>query len=549
MDREREGGGLRRERHFDGRDMLCFRDRPRNALAFLARAAARGPEDEAIVAGGRRIGWRALSDLVDRTARGLLADGIRPGDRVAVLLRNRPEFAVALLGAIRAGAIAVPVNIREQTDELAYVLADCGAAALVHEPDLAGRLPAPARTPALRRRYAAGEGGGFDALAAAGAAGPPLPPPTGEEEATAILLYTSGTTGRPKGAMLTHLNLVHSILHYMDRFDLGPADRSVLVVPASHVTGIVAILLSMMGAGGCAILEEGFDAPAFLDLAARERMTHTVMVPAMYNLCLLRADFAARDLSAWRIGAYGGAPMPEATIAALADALPNLRLANAYGATETTSPVTISPPGGAAARPDSVGRPVACAEIRVVDEDGADVPPGAAGEILIGGPMVVPGYWGKPEATRAGFADGRWRSGDIGSLDAGGWLCVFDRKKDTINRGGYKVYSAEVENVLARHPAIAEAAVVPRPCPVLGERVHCFATLAEPPGAPDEAAEELRAFCAARMASHKVPETFTLLRDPLPRNANGKTMKRLLAARLAAEDAAAGGGADDGGNS
>jgi len=261
-------------------------------------------------------------------------------------------------------------------------------------------------------------------------------------------------------------------------------------------------------------------------------MTCTLMVPAMYNLCLLEADFDMHDLSSWRLGGYGGAPMPPPTIERLAQKLPGLALMNAYGATETTSPATLMPPYLTHEHGDSVGPAVACGELRVVDDDGAAVAPGDSGEVWIGGPMVVPGYWHNPEATAREFSQGFWHSGDVGSLDANGFLRVFDRKKDMINRGGYKVYGVEVEAVLAAHPAVVEAAVIGAPCPVLGERVHAFVTLRE----PSASADALRAFCAAHLADYKVPESFTLQDEPLPRNANGKALKRVLRERWVVDD-------------
>jgi acyl-CoA synthetase (AMP-forming)/AMP-acid ligase II len=228
--------------------------------------------------------------------------------------------------------------------------------------------------------------------------------------------------------------------------------------------------------------------------------------------------------------------MPEAAISTLARKLPHLLLSNAYGATETTSPTTMMPLGENAAHPDSVGQVVPCGEVRICDEQGRDVPAGAAGEIWIRGPMVVTGYWNKPEANAAGFTDGFWHSGDVGSLDEHGFVRVFDRVKDMINRGGYKIFSAEVENALAYHPGIAECAVVGRPDPVLGERVCAF-VLAKGEGV---SAEEIRRFCAERMADYKVPELIELVREPLPRNANGKVQKALLRQRAAAGPMAAG---------
>lgn len=257
-------------------------------------------------------------------------------------------------------------------------------------------------------------------------------------------------------------------------------------------------------------------------------MTHTLLVPAMYNLCLFEPGFAAADLSSWRVGGFGGAPMPPATIERFADKLPKLSLLNAYGATETTSPATLMPPSETAARPDSVGRTVPCGEILIMDEAGHEVPRGQEGEIWICGPMVAKGYWEDPGATAESFVAGYWRSGDIGSMDTEGYVRVFDREKDMINRGGYKIYSVEVENALMSHPAVVEAAVVARPCPVLGERAHAFICAS---GA-EATAEALARHCAGLLADYKVPDGFTVGVSPLPRNANGKLIKGVLRGQL-----------------
>ena len=329
--------------------------------------------------------------------------------------------------------------------------------------------------------------------------------------------------------MLSHLNIIHSAMHYEHCMDLTCEDRSIMAVPASHVTGLVAMILAMLRVGGALVIVGSFKARNFLELAAVQRITHTILVPAMYQLCLLERDFGTFDLTAWRVGAYGGAPMPRATIEALAARLPRLTLMNAYGATETTSPATIMPPGLQADHLVSVGRPVPAADIRVMDDAGREVGPGNSGELWIGGPMVVRGYWDNQEATAASFTGGYWRSGDIGSIDGDGFVQVFDRKKDMINRGGYKIYSVEVENALAGCDDVREAAVVGRPCPVLGERVHAVVSVS-PLAAADPAAcaARLHAWCAARLADYKVPETWVIQADPLPRNANGKLMKRSL---------------------
>jgi acyl-CoA synthetase (AMP-forming)/AMP-acid ligase II len=280
----------------------------------------------------------------------------------------------------------------------------------------------------------------------------------------------------------------------------------------------------MVKAGGTTIFQTAFKAPDFLALAAKERMTYTLMVPAMYNLCLLQASFDDYDLSAWRVGGYGGSPMPIATVRRLAEKLPRLRLSNIYGSTETTSPSTITPPGEVEARIDAVGKPVPCCDIRIVDDDGREVPAGESGEVWIAGGHVGAGYWNNAEATRANFTAGYWHSGDIGAMTADGYLKILDRKKDMINRAGYKVYSAEVEDVLCHHPGIGEAAVVAEPDPVLGEKSHAFVL----PRNGSLTVEEVRAFCRERLSDYKIPDFVTFVDQPLPRNANGKILKRAL---------------------
>jgi O-succinylbenzoic acid--CoA ligase len=323
-------------------------------------------------------------------------------------------------------------------------------------------------------------------------------------------------------------------MHYQVTLGLRAGDRAALAVPASHVTGLVAIIAAMWRVGGAVVIVPEFKADPFVRLMQTERISYTLMVPAMVQLCQMAAGFAQADLSTWRLGGYGGAPMPVATIDRLQEQLPGLALFNAYGATETASPATLMPLGMTRLHADSVGLPLPAADIRVMDDNGCEVPPGTVGEIWIGGPMVVPGYWNDPVATRSSFTAGYWHSGDLGSIDAQGFVRVYDRKKDMLNRGGYKVYSVEVENVLMAWPGVAEAAVVGLPCPVLGERVHAFV---HAPGAAADT-EGLRSHCAARLADYKVPESITWSPDPLPRNANGKLLKRVLREGLTALAAA-----------
>src|SRR6266851_2207577 len=351
----------------------------------------------------------------------------------------------------------------------------------------------------------------------------PQPASVGEEE-TAMILYTSGTTGRPKGAMLAHCNVVHSSMIFVSCLQLTAADRSIAAVPLAHVTGVVANIMTMVRCAGALIIMAEFKAAEYLKVASRERVTYTVMVPAMYNLCLLQPDFDSYDLSNWRIGGFGGAPMPVATIEKLNAEIPGLQLMNCYGSTETTSPSTIMPGELTAGHIDSVGLPCPGAHIMVMDAQGRELPRGEIGEIWIHSGSVVKGYWNNPAATAENFTGGFWHSGDLGSIDAKNFVRVFDRQKDMINRGGLKIYSAEVESVLAGHPDVVESAIIAKPCPVLGERVHAVIVTRD----SGVSAEALRAWCAERLSDYKVPETIDLTAEPLPRNANGKVMKRQL---------------------
>jgi long-chain acyl-CoA synthetase len=527
---DRLGGELRLEHHYEGRRMLCFSERPRSLPAMFADLVQRQPTRPAI-AEDRALTYEELDAIATALSSGLARHGIAAGDRVALLLGNCWEFVALLLACSRLGAVVVPIGTRQRRAELEFLLNDCGAKALILDSAHAEAVPPPEAMAAPLLLFTT-RGDATGALPFSDLMRPAPAPPASvaSEEDTAIILYTSGTTGRPKGARLTHLGIIHSALTFARCNGLTEADRSLVAVPLSHVTGLVGVALSTMIVGGCVVLmHQAYKTREFLELASRQRINFSVLVPAIYTLCATSPDLARYDLSAWRIGCFGGAPMPVATIELLAAKLPHLQLLNAYGATETTSPATMMPRSCWRAHMDSVGQVVPCGEIKVLDERGDPVPPGEAGELWIAGPMVVPGYWDRPEANQTEIVDGFWRSGDIGSIDAEGFVRLFDRRKDMINRGGFKIYSAEVENTLSGLAGVLECAIIGQPDPVLGERVHAFVVLQE---ATSLDASEVRAYCAERLADYKVPETVTINSDPLPRNANGKVQKAVLRQRL-----------------
>ena len=513
---------MRLETRFGDRVVPAFCERPHSVWAMIAEAAERNPDGEALICGDRRMSWRDVVERSARIAAGFHRLGLQRGDRIAVLLGNRVEFVLTMFAAAHAGLVTVLLSTRQQKPEIAYVLNDSGARLLIHEATHAERVPDAGEVPELLHRIAVDDSGNSPFAALLDHAASAAPAAVGEED-TMMILYTSGTTGKPKGAMLAHCNIIHSSMVFVSCLQLNAADRSIAAVPLGHVTGVVANIMTMVRCAGALIVMPEFKAAEYLKLAARERVTYTVMVPAMYNLCLLQPDFDGTDLSSWRIGGFGGAPMPIATIERLAAKIPGLKLANCYGATETTSPSTMMPGELTAGHIDSVGLPCPGAQIMAVDADGHELPRGEIGEIWIHGGSVIKGYWNNPKATAENFTAGFWHSGDLGSIDEANFVRVFDRQKDMINRGGLKIYSAEVESVLSGHPDVLESAVIAKPCPVLGERVHAVIVVKG-----EASVATLRAWCAERLSDYKVPETIALTTDPLPRNANGKVLKRQL---------------------
>lgn len=523
----------RKEVLFGDRVVNCRADRPGSVYEMFTTSVAKAPDREALIAGEVRLTWKQLDAIVAETASGLVARGIAPGDRVAMLIGNRAEFVVLLYAIARAGAISVPISYRERGPGISYAVNHSGARMLAYDPDLADRLPDAGdleNAPAVIALDDVATGDMLRSLRVADI----VPPVERDEEDINMILYTSGTTGKPKGAMLAEVNIVHAVMIYERVMGIADGDRAVVAVPMTHVTGITCLVMLMARCAGTLIVMDEFKAPAFLELASRERMTMTVMVPAMYALCLARADFSAYDLSSWRIGCYGGASMPAPVTEGVRDTLPWLQLLNLYGATETGAAQGIMPPEYAVERRLDVGLPAPGADVLIMDPEGRECARGQAGEIWLRNASVVPGYWNNPEATRENIVSGFWRSGDLGHIDEDGFIRVLDRIKDMINRGGYKIYTAEVESVLAEHPGVLESAVVAKPCAVLGERVHAFVSLR---GA-EVGEEELKAHCAARLADYKRPETFTILKDPLPRNVNGKLLKREMRDLLLQNEAA-----------
>jgi long-chain acyl-CoA synthetase len=489
-----------------------------NVAHFLEASARREPGRTALVFGDRRFTYAELDREAGRVAAGLARLGIRPGERVCLHLANRPDFVVAYYGCQKLGVTAVALNVTYVRDELAYIVRDSEAAAILSGPPFAAQLPAPGETPSVRVWVGTGEPGSvaFEALPA----DPPLRAVDGDREDVAAVLYTSATTGRPKGVMLTQANVVsntHATVHHLR---MTSEDRGLCALPLFHCFGQNFIMNALVAAGGTLVLQERFVPADFLAAAVRHRVTVLYAVPTMY-VVLLAAGLATHDLSAVRL-AFSAAAMLPGDVEQRWTAATGLPISQGYGLTESSPFATYNHEH--AHRPGSVGTPIENVEVRVVDEHDREVPDGTLGEIVIRGPNVMRGYLGKPEDTAAALRGGWLHSGDIGHRDGDGYFHVVDRVKDMINVAGFKVFPREVEEVLFEHPAVAEAAVLGWPDPVKGEVVRACVVLR--PG-QSTTAEELIERCRGRVAPYKVPVSVEFL-SALPKSPTGKILKRNL---------------------
>jgi acyl-CoA synthetase (AMP-forming)/AMP-acid ligase II len=467
---------------------------------------------------------------VDR-ASGALATALKQrmdsGERVALVLPNSIEFVIAYLAVQKAGGIALPVNVRLAAEEMRFILDDAQVAAVVlHADTLKTVENILADVPSIRRRIAVGfQADGFDRYDAL-LGSPPLadwdePSP----EDTAAILYTSGTTGRPKGAMISHGNIVFNAVSGELAFPLRPTDRHLLAVPLFHVTGLNSLLPTTILHHSSVVITATPSPMEQLRLVEKHRATTLFGVPTLYVMMAGVKGIDAMQLDSLRLIAYSGAPMPPEAILKLRERFPGRDLINFYGLTETTSIAGLLPPEFAVSHATSIGKPVERVAFKIADDQGADLGSGPVGELCIRGGNVFQGYLNRPEATdEAFFPDGWFRSGDTARMDDAGFVYLQGRKKEMILVGGENVYPIEVENVLGTHPAVREAAVVGMPSSVFGEQVRAVVVLKQ--GASATAAE-LRKHCSRQLASFKVPSRVNFI-DALPRNPSGKVVKRWL---------------------
>ena len=506
--------------------------RRQNWTNQLARHALMQPDAAALRYLGRTTTWAELEHRVNALADALSRRGVEPGDRVLILMLNRPEFVESFLAINTLGAIAVPVNFRMTAPEIGFLVADCGARMAITESVLAGVAAAVRDLDAtLATVIVAGSGSeedlpGYEDLLAED--GEPHPIVDVENDAPALIMYTSGTTGRPKGAVLTHTNLAGQAMTFL--FTSGSDinnDVGFIGVPLFHIAGIGNTIIGLLLGLPTVIYPLGaFDPGELLDVLQAEKVTGIFLVPAQWQAVCAAQRANPRDLRL-RVLSWGAAPASDTLLRQMSDTFPGTQILAAFGQTEM-SPVTCMLLGEDAIRKrGSVGKVIPTVAARVVDDDMNDVAAGEVGEIVYRAPTLMAGYWNNPEATAEAFAGGWFHSGDLVRLDDEGYVWVVDRKKDMIISGGENIYCAEVENVLAAHPAMIEVAVIGRRDDIWGEVPVAVAAVAE----PGLTLADLDEFLTGRLARYKHPKGLEIV-DALPRNPAGKVLKTELRTRF-----------------
>lgn len=493
---------------------------------WLSRRATRVPDRPALTCDGVTWTYAELQTRIEGMSAVFAAGGVTAGARVGYLGFNDPMFVVVMWATARLGAISVPLNFRLSGPELAFVIGDAEVHTLVVGEEHIALIDSVRSELACARFIHRGAGApGWESADASMAQALPVPAavPVNADD-VAVIMYTSGTTGHPKGAMLTHGNFWANNLNEVLLWDMVSTDVTLNFAPMFHVGGLLCGTMATLLVGGHLVLQRGFEAGAVMRAITQHRVSVTFGVPAMLLFISQHADFAEADLRSLRLVAVGGAPMPEPLLRLYAAR--GVPVHQGYGMTETASMITFLNPDRATYKLGSSGTPPLLTEIALIDGTGRPITePGVAGEICVRGANVMSGYWRRPEATLAAFTpDGWFRSGDVGYCDAEGFLFICDRLKDMVISGGENIYPAEVESVLYDHPDIAEVAVIGAPDERWGERV--VAVVAVKPG-KTLTLESLQAFAETRLARYKLPRELRLV-DALPRNPTGKVLKQRL---------------------
>ncbi len=488
---------------------------------ILRRSARLHPDRTALLFGDRTWTYRELDDAVTRCAGYLLARGLTKGDRVAAYGQNSDAYVIAFLGVSRAGLIHVPINYALTGEELSYLITQSGASLVLADPALAPNLGKLDSCPD-HLLLTGGDGALLDAVSSGDV--PEVDVDVADTDLVQ-LIYTSGTTSRPKGAMMTHRAYLHHYMSVLLALDAKPTDIALHAMPLYHTAQMHVFMLPWLAIGARNILVKAPDIPQMLELIESQKINTMFLAPTVWVPLSQHADFETRDLSSVHKAFYGASVMPGPVLKRLQDALPDIGFYNCFGQTEIAPLATVLRPEEHAERPESCGRPVMFVEMRVIDGEGNDVGPDGVGEVVYRSPQLCEGYWEKPEETAEAFEGGWFHSGDMVRIDAEGYITVVDRIKDVINTGGVLVASREVEDCIYTHPSVSEVAVIATPDPKWIEAIT--AVVVCKPGAAAVTEEELIAYTKERLAKYKIPKLIHFV-DELPRNASGKLLKRVL---------------------
>jgi len=502
----------------------------------ICRAIRVRPHNRATVDGDRVRTWAEVADRVARIAGGLRQIGVKPGDRIAILSHNCDAFYEAYFAILWAGGVIVPLNTRLSQKEIAFQLTDCGVSAVMYGSEFAGVAAALHREgPATRKFIALEEGGpkAADGIGNLAGLADPLEEVPGQSGDLAAIFYTGGTTGLPKGVMLSHRNLHSMASNLIMSLKVDESCVNLHTAPMFHLADIGIVMLTMVA--GVHVFARKLAEENILQLTERWGVTHVFTVPAIIDRLVKHPLAATANLSSLRVLGYGGAPMPHGTLDAALARFPNLEFVQGYGMTEMPSHTLLGAehhrPGKPSGKLRSVGQACYGFDMRIVDPAGRELPRGQVGEIIGRGDNVMMGYWNRPAETAAALRDGWMHTQDAGYMDEDGFVYITDRLKDMIISGGENVYSIEVENALSTHPAVDECAVIGVADPEWGERVHGV-IVAKPQMTVDVA--DVAAHVRRQIAGYKCPKTFEVRKEPLPRSAAGKVLKTELRAPLRA---------------
>ena len=521
------------EEKYHGDIERVFADRPKSLTEMLERTTDEYPNNLAIVCEDVRLTYSDFRDNINRLSYGLNSVGnIRKNDRIAVLLTNCQEVPIIIFAASQIGAITVCLNNRLSPPELEYQLDNCGAKMLIVQPSfltpIEDVIP---RLKSLKSIYLIGVTGAdkfsiklgnfSDLIETVGN----LNHTDIDESDTTLLLYTSGTTGHPKGVKISHRNIINYSLQLIRHLELKPRDIDGIFVPLFHITGLLTQFCAFVACGGTNVILPTYNTRQAMALIEKENINFSVSVPTIYWLMLVSPDFSNYDLSSFTKIVYGGAPASPELINKLSKYFPESQLVNTFGLTETTAQ-TILPHKDAIRKCDSIGLPLVLCDIKIVNEKGNDVSVDEVGELCVKGSIVSKGYWRNPEANKKAFdKEGYFHTGDMVKIDEEGYLYLMDRKSDMIIRGGENIYCVEVENAIYAHKKVLEAAAFGVPDRIFGEEVKAIIVLKD---ALTASQDEIREHLKNHLADYKIPKYIEFSDHPLPRNPGGKVMKHIL---------------------